>query len=321
MPGETLERIRLRCSEVARKAVHVRVCSDALDDYARRISSTAGAGLLYDQTLHFRGSPEDTVAYLVTLDAVNFGSGYFPHLAKRPGTSGYGTIAGALTDRFRARGPISADELLRITTAECGQIFRQDPVSSPIGELMSLFAHAWNDLGRDLLLRFRGSFTTLVDAAGESAERMVGLLDCQPFFRDVSLYGGRDVPFYKRAQILASDLALAFNGTGWGRFHDLGSLTLFADNLVPHVLRLDGVLTYSPDLAQHIEREELLPPGCPAEVEIRACALHAVEGIVESLRATGRPMTARDVDGTLWNRGQAPRYKASPRHRTRTTAY
>ena len=42
-----------------------------------------------------------------------------------------------------------------------------------------------------------------------------------------------------------SDLALA----GIVRFRDLDRLTIFADNLVPHVLRCDGVLVYDPRLA------------------------------------------------------------------------
>ena len=55
-------------------------------------------------------------------------------------------------------------------------------------------------------------------------------------------------------------------------------------------------------------------------VEPVACAVHAVELIV----AAGRPSaatTAAQIDEILWNRGQAPQYKAVPRHRSRSTAY
>ncbi len=52
---------------------------------------------------------------------------------------------------------------------------------------------------------------------------------------------------------------------------------MFADNLVPHVLRLDGVLWFDPELVARIEHEELIEHGSPEEVEIRACAVHAVE--------------------------------------------
>ena len=58
-----------------------------------------------------------------------------------------------------------------------------------------------------------------------------------PFFDDRG--------FYKRAQIAANDLHLA----GVVDFPDIDRLTIFADNLVPHVLRLDGVLRYSDELA------------------------------------------------------------------------
>ena len=49
---------------------------------------------------------------------------------------------------------------------------------------------------------------------------------------------------------------------------------------------------------------------------MRACALHACELIAER---TGVP--PRVLDLWLWNRGQQPRYKALPRHRTRSVHY
>ena len=41
---------------------------------------------------------------MLALDSINFGSGWFPTLRKRPGCSGYFTVAWALADRFRAAG-------------------------------------------------------------------------------------------------------------------------------------------------------------------------------------------------------------------------
>jgi hypothetical protein len=81
------------------------------------------------------------------------------------------------------------------------------------------------------------------------------------------------------------------------------------------VLRVDGVLRYQPALAAHIDAGELLPQG-QAEREIRACALHACELLAER---TGVPPRVLDI--RLWSRGQAPEYKAVPRHRTRSVYY
>ena len=69
-----------------------------------------------------------------------------------------------------------------------------------------------------------------------------------------------DRGFYKRAQIVANDLALA----GVAEFDDLDRLTIFADNLVPHVLRCDGVLVYDKQLAARIDRGEQLTLGAPS---------------------------------------------------------
>jgi hypothetical protein len=129
----------------------------------------------------------------------------------------------------------------------------------------------------------------------------------------MSRYAGVRVPFLKRAQIAAADLARA----DLGRFGDLDHLTMFADNLLPHVLRVDGILDYDPTLLARIERGDLLEHGSSEEVEIRACALHAVELIV----AARGDASAAEIDELLWNRGQQTAYKARPRHRARCTAY
>ncbi|MCX5833911.1 MAG: hypothetical protein NTV99_05285, partial [Deltaproteobacteria bacterium] len=114
----------------------------------------------------------------------------------------------------------------------------------------------------------------------------------------------------------------AFGGDGWGRFDDLDRLTIFADNLVPHVLRVDKILAYDVHLASRIDREELIPAHSQEEIEIRACSVHAVELMVQALRESGENVTAMNLDYLLWNRGQEPYYKnIGPRHRTRTVFY
>ena len=186
---------------------------------------------------------------------------------------------------------------------------------------MELFARALRDLGGWLEARHGGSFQRAVASADGSADRLAASLCEMPLYRDVARYAGFDVPLYKRAQITAADLAAAFCGSGPGAFRDLSELTIFADNLVPHVLRCEGVLVYDALLLARIERGELLPAGSPEEVEIRAVALHAVELAVRGLRARGVDASAQRLDYLLWHRGQRPEIKAHPRHRTRCPYY
>jgi hypothetical protein len=267
------------------------------------------------------GDDRSTLAFILTLNAINFGSGWFPFLAKRPGRSGYLTIAANLRERFESLGPWSPGELASLGACDCAEVLGQDLVVPEVAELMGLFAAALNDLGRFVAERHGGRFEAVVESASGSAASLVADLARMPFYRDVARYDGRDVPFYKRAQITVSDLAAAFEGGRYGAFRDIDQLTIFADNLVPHVLRRKCALVYAEALAQRIDAGELIPAGSPEEVEIRAGALHAVELCVARLRERGANVTAQQVDQRLWNCGQRPEMKAHPRHRTRSTFY
>jgi hypothetical protein len=274
-----------------------------------------------DPAHHYIGEPRETVAFILTLDAINFGSGYFPYLKKRQGCSGYLTIATALKEHFENQGPWGASQLASLTSEDCARCLGQDLAVPEVAELMGLFARALGELGAFLTEHFDGEPSGPVVGAQHSAAHLVGILSQMPLYRDVSEYSGFEVPFYKRAQLTAADLAAVFKGEGYGAFADLDQLTIFADNLVPHVLRREGVLVYEDALAAHIDTEQRLEAGSPEEVEIRAGAVHAVECCVAWLRDAGVTTSAAELDLALWTRGQRPEFKAYPRHRTRTTNY
>lgn len=301
------DELRAACAEVAERARHVRIDVAAIKRYAASLpAAPAGAATLLDD----HAERERAAWYWLTLDAINFGSGWFPTLAKAAGGTGYSTIADGLKRRFETEGPWSAAELQSLTAADLAAVTGQDPDH----ELMGLFAASLNDVGVRLTADYSGSPPALVDSAGGSAVALVEILAGWSSLEDVSTYDELRLPFLKRAQILAADLSRA----GAAEWNDIGKLTMFADNLVPHVLRLDGILSFDRRLVTKIELGELLEHGAGSEVEIRACAVRAVELIAA---ASPRPVTAAALDALLWNRGQGRDYKARPRHRSRTTAY
>ena len=284
--------MRASCAQIAAHARSVSIDLDAL------AGVEPGPPPALDPVRHYlEGSRAEVAAYLLTLDAVNFGSGWFPTLRKRAGSSGYFTVAWALADRFRAHGPWTPAQLRALRTDEVAETLGQPRDH----ELMALYAQALRALGR-----FLGERDALAVARGA---RGSGQALAAELAGSMALFADRG--FYKRAQIVPANLALA----GVARFRDLHRLTIFADNLVPHVLRCDGVLRLDPDLAAHIDSGRLLPAG-RREREIRACAVHAC-----ALIAARAGASEHEVDNWLWSRGQAPEYKALPRHRTRTVYY
>ena len=295
-----VDEIRAAAARVAGRARQVRIAEQAIEPYAATLpAESPPAPDLEGASLEHRA------AFSLTLNAINFGSGWFPTLRKAPGMSGFRTVEAGL----RAHGPWTAEELAAMTPAEIAAAVGQDPEH----ELMGHFAVHLRELGERVRDEHDGAFLALARSGDGSAVALAERLASWPTWGDVSTYDGDQVPFFKRAQIAAADLALA----GIAPADDLAELTLFADNLVPHVLRVDGVLEVDPELVARIESEQLLEHDSPEEVELRACALHAVELLVAAHGAT----TATAVDNTLWTRGAQPRYKAIPRHRARTTDY
>jgi hypothetical protein len=298
-PVALTDEVRVTCAQIAERARSVRIDLDAAAEVR------PAAALELDPERHYlEGEPADVADYMLALDAINFGSGWFPTLRKRTShgepIGGYFTVSWALADHVRAHGPPTPAWLSGVSTTEIAEILGQRPDH----ELMSLYAHALRSLGRFLEGPPTRRALDLVGEAGGSAELLAETL-----VRGMAMFGDRG--FYKRAQIVPHDLALA----GVAAFDDLDRLTIFADNLVPHVLRCDGVLVYDEGLAARIDGGERLTLGGP-EREIRACAVHACELISQR---TGVP--ARTIDTWLWMRGQQPEYKARPRHRCRTVFY
>jgi putative queuosine salvage protein len=301
--------LRSACAFVAREARFVQIGDAQIEPYARSLPPRGEVPGPDPEVWLLEGPVEERAAFALTLEAINFGSGWWPEVRKRPGRSGFYTMALGVRERFDAEGAWSAEELARLSTADVAVVLGQDPAH----ELIELYARSLRDLGARVGTGYGGSFAAVAQAAAGSAAALVDELGGWESFADVSRYRRRDVPFLKRAQLAAADLHHA----DVARFGDLERLTLFADNLVPHVLRMDGVLVYDGRLLERIEADELLEHGSREEVEIRACAVEAVERIVRA-----RPdLSAQEVDHLLWNRGREPRYKARPRHRARSTAY
>jgi Potential Queuosine, Q, salvage protein family len=313
---DVFARLRAAVATVADRATTVRIDHEALD----RLAADLGPDdppLLPEEVP--AGDDDAMAAEVVAWNAVNFGSGWFPQLRKRPGLSGARSLAEALADHVAREGPPRAEWLAAADAAVCASVFGQ-PHPGPVDDLLGLFAQAWRDLGALLAERYDGSAAALVRAAGGSAATLVETLGSMPLAHDVATYGERastvEVPFFKRAQITVSHLARAFDGQGLGRFEDVDRLTAFADNLVPHVLRMRAVLVYDRGLATRIDGGDLLRPGSPEEVEIRACAVHAVE-----LLARTAGLAPAAVDHQLWQQGQSPEVKAVARHRCRCSWY
>lgn len=279
----------------------------------------------WDARVHWSDGGPATADYVLVLDALNFCFWADPgeprweidYDGERLG--GYMALAAALKRGIEQGVPITDATWLRDVTGE-----QLDHVFRGQGRIPLRDRRVENarEVGRVLLERYDGRFANAVESCGGSAVRLVRLLEREfSSFRDVTTHDGQEVRILKRAQITVVDLHGTFGGTRWGAFHDLDALTAFADYKIPQVLRALGVMVYAPGLAEKVDRRELLPPGSPEEVEIRAAMVWAVEWIRQALERRGASLRAFELDWFLWNLGQKPVPDERPYHRTRTIYY
>lgn len=320
--------VRESASFITSRATHVTLDQAALSSLA---AEWLAAGLLvspaFDREVHFvdESRPALTAQYLFVLDSLNWC--FWPDAEAAPAPEEafeYVNLAGGLRRAVEENPRVMDAAALSRLDGPGLRALLGFPRPLPCEEER---ARVLRQSAAALLEHFEGSAAKLVTAARGSASRLVSLLTAHfPAFRDHALFAGRQVYFYKRAQIFVADLHGAFDGAGLGAFTDISALTTFADYRVPVVLRKAGCLRYSTALAAAVDAKQEVPAGSAEECELRGATIQAVEVLRDALAAAaaadGLPLpTAVHVDWRLWELGEASRLTDAPHHRTRSVYY
>lgn len=138
---------------------------------------------------------------------------------------------------------------------------------------------------------------------------------------DFAIYQGHPVFFYKRAQLLISDIHRRFKDKKVGELKNIDKLTGLADYKIPQALRKIGILEYSPELSEKIDNRILISAGSEGEIEIRANMVWAIELMREEIEKKIPDIKAVGVDSYLWLLAQTKSPNGKPYHLTRTIFY
>jgi hypothetical protein len=316
-------------------ATDVRFDLDAIAAVADAMVRDGAVMPAWDASLHHRATGPDgderTAMWILVLDALNFcfwGQGDDPDVRWRVAwqgelVDGYVALAAALKRGVDDGLPLhDATWLATVEADTVAHLLRPAPGHARIPLFEARIDHL-RELGEGLLaLESASPATTLITVADGSAIALVHeVVRRFRSFNDVANWQGTEVRFYKRAQILAGDLAGGLNGSPLAAFRDLDQLTAFADYKVPQVLRRLGILRYSPRLAETIRRRERIPAGSPREIEIRAATIWGCELLRQALEERGCDVPAHELDWLLWTQRQALSAQAEPYHRTPTIYY
>ena len=326
-PGQTLlQTIRDGYAAVASSAPDVTINHTSLSEFAARLPQLWQdmQERFFDADNHFYpraewgDKSEQFANYVLALNAANFGSGFKDEMAQtgfcRAGNEYYYAFAQRLRTHFEQnQGFWRASDMARLSEEECGRIFafqRHKPLHRM---LCKSFTKHLQSLGQAVEKDYGGKFSNVIEQSGGSAVAFVQQLAEVPGFADYGDYDGLKVWFMKRAQLTASDIAWKLDA-----FNDLDQLTIIIDDMIPHVLRMLDILSYSPQLAATVDSGTPLDARGSMETQLRAVTGHAV-GQLAALSG----LSERQIDPILWHLGNDgdcthPTYRP---HCCKTTAY
>lgn len=174
------------------------------------------------------------------------------------------------------------------------------------------------EVGTVLNKKYKGSFVNLIKEANNDAVKLLDLITRNfKSFEDIEIYNGKKIYFYKRAQLLVSDISqMIFNS-----LNNIDQLTACADYKLPQILRRFSILTYSKALSEKVDNKIEIEKNSKEEVEIRANTIWAVELVKEELKKRFPKENSIHVNDHLWLLSQTKSTEDKPYHRTRTTSY
>jgi len=309
-------------SFVADHAFHVRIDEARLAAVCQDVTASGIQVPSWNSDLHWAGTPEQTAMYVFVLDSLNFcfwGEPRWTVEYKGQTLDGYWALAASLRRAIEEGIPLlDATYLEHMPETDLAHVLRGSGTIPLFSDrLLRLY-----ELGRVLVKGYQGSAAALVESAsGDAVTLLLKVAHDLTSFNDVASYRGREVRFFKRAQILVADLAGSLGGQGLGAFRNLWELTAFADYKLPQILRSFGVLVYDAGLAERVDARELIAAGSEEEVEIRALTVWGVELMRRELVRIGHSYFVYQLDWWLWETSQHLPPDAPPYHRTRTVFY
>ena len=127
----------------------------------------------------------------------------------------------------------------------------------------------------------------------------------------------KEVLFYKRAQLLTSDI-LHVREKKEKASVDYYHLIGCEDYKIPQVMRCYGMLEFSDSLADRVDNKVEIEEGSKEEVEIRANILKVIDYIYKKL---DKKYSRMDINDFIWLLGQDKSKMTKPYHRTLTKHY
>ena len=306
---------------------HVKIDKDNLDKFVNELLTNENA-LKYPKwsESHFDATSvplEILLRYIFIIDTLNYC--FWPN----EGFEYYSLAKNLYDTLIKNKNFFDIDNLVNIAVEQLKEnVFKGD------FNLINERARMIREVFTIIKYNYQENCINFVKECNKNATKLVKkIIDEFCCFRDHAIYNGEQIFFYKRAQILVSDLYLAYLDIKEAKKdtqendiinftqETISQLTMFADYRVPQILKAKGILVYDKHLTDLINNKLEIPHGSKEEVEIRSATIQSVELIRNSLETKGKNFMSIQVDVYLWEEGEKIKDKIEPHHRTLSIFY
>jgi hypothetical protein len=253
-------------------------------------------------------SDKDKLEFIFLFAVINF---CFWNFENPSGTS---KILNCLYSFYQNHNDFSIKKISSLSFKEFKYIFK--------GENL-LLVHERHILVKELQFvletKYKDSVNNIFTYCGNDTELFIKtLVNDIPSFNDISVVGDIEIPFFKRIQVLTSQI---LNTPEFNHLLRPFELTAFADYRLPQVLRELGILEYSTELAAKIDNNQLILKDSAEEIEIRCNTIAAIENAKDFLNSNyNLRMNSASIDYLIWNMSRTLQ-NMKPHHKTITIFY
>lgn len=166
-------------------------------------------------------------------------------------------------------------------------------------------------------IRKNGSFYDLIKNYNSDIELFSFIINNFSYFKDVSIFHDNEILYYKRAQLLVSDILHVLKSKT-GIDVDYSHLIGCADYKIPQVLRCYGCIKFSKELEDKVDNMILIDENSIEELSIRSATLEVINYIYLKLN---KKFYRMDINDYLWLLSQDKVMMNKTYHRTITNHY
>jgi hypothetical protein len=320
------DKVRRTCTHIHKKSQHVKINENKLRYFIKEKKHFFNQVPSWTSS-HFNPNDfhlEQVLAFICVIDSLNFCFWPYENIPNKPEEDfEYGNLVNNLLNLLKNEPEFfNPENLSNLTPEICCQKIFNSLIDFPLIEERT---RSLNELGKFINSKYESKFSNfLIFNKNDCVEIVKSITEGVTTFRDETFYKGKQIFFYKRAQILAADLYYACRELEEPIIlSNAKELTMFADYRIPQILNEYEILVYDDQLTSKIINKIELSAHSQEEIEIRANTVVCVEMIKEEINKIieGKQYLSLEIDYVLWTIGEELRKEIQPHHRTLSIFY